>query len=174
MEKKKTSLTPYILLNIVISAMTTLLVLLIWNGFQKAKLPEIQPQEEIQPGILQPTLPLQPSITDIPIPSINEPVVEIDNVFGIGDINFEEVILKRLGEGDINMTGWEIQDQNNNQYLFPNLIMKKDSHISIYTKTGSNSVNDLYWGLDFPVWKIGEKVTVLDSEGLVRAEFWIE
>jgi hypothetical protein len=45
--------------------------------------------------------------------------------------------------------------------------------VNVFTKEGSNTVSELYWGLDQPVWKSGEIATLRDPAGEVRATYLI-
>ena len=40
--------------------------------------------------------------------------------------------------------------------------------MNVWTAAGSNSVVDLYWGHQGPVWESGETATLKDADGKVR------
>jgi LysM repeat protein len=108
-----------------------------------------------------------------PVP---EGVIVIKNVVGAGDINTERVLLKFTGEGELSMVGWRLEDQDGNRFEFPQspaLTLFTDGAVYIFTKPGTNSVIELFWGSDQPVWQSGEVVTLLDNEGKVRANYTI-
>lgn len=108
-----------------------------------------------------------------PVP---EGVIVIRNVVGAGEINTERILLKFTGEGELSMVGWRLEDQDGNRFEFPQspaLTLFKDGAVYIFTKPGTNSVIELFWGRDQPVWQSGEVVTLLDNEGKVRANYTI-
>lgn len=102
--------------------------------------------------------------------------IVIDRVAGVGDLESERVLLKHQGEGEIVLVGWQIDDEDGNVFIFPQfpqLTLFKEGAVNIYTKPGANTVIDLFWGLNAPVWEPGETVTVRDASGEVRAEYTI-
>lgn len=99
--------------------------------------------------------------------------VVINSVIGVGDITQERVFISRTGIGELNMAGWQLRDENGNVFSFPQLQLFEGGAINVWTTNGSASVVDLYWGLQNPVWQPGEKVTLIDAKGAVRATFQI-
>ncbi len=91
----------------------------------------------------------------------------------MGNANDEYVVIKRSGEGELSLEGWQLEDSNRNIYTFPKLTLYKDGVVQVHTKAGVNSVIDLYWGSDQSIWQIGEVATLLDDQGHVRATFRI-
>jgi hypothetical protein len=66
-----------------------------------------------------------PRIVPTP-PPLDQLVIEINNVFGVGDLQTEAVRLQRLGEGELWLTGWQLKDGDGNIYIFPELLLNKD------------------------------------------------
>jgi LysM repeat protein len=98
--------------------------------------------------------------------------VEIVNVIGAGDLNNERVVLKQSGNGTLLLAGWQLQDGNGDQYTFPVLELTQDGfQVNVYTKSGTDTADSLYWGLSQPVWSSGGTVTLLDPGGTVKATF---
>lgn len=169
---------PYLLLNIVVSALTTLAVLWGWERTRQASPPTNDPPEnEISSAPkLTTTSPQQPPLsvavaepTLIPLDQI---VIEIENVFGVGDINNEVVRLKRLGDGELSLAGWLLRNQRGNSYTFPNLNFITGA-IEVYTRVGVDTVIELHWGREQAAWRAGEMVQLFDSEGNLRASYQI-
>jgi hypothetical protein len=156
---------PFLLVNIIISAATTLLVLSIWNKSNAANSIEIQP-----PAIVEQS-PVEQS-PQVVLPPTDTPVIQIANVFAAGDLQNELLVIERIGEGALNLIDWKIVDQNNNTFVFPEIELVK-GQISVYSRSGTNTVNTLFWGSEEPIWEAGETVKVLDSAGNERAVFEI-
>ncbi len=97
--------------------------------------------------------------------------VKIDNVVGAGDLASERVQLKRVGTGDLSLAGWQILDEDGDVFTFPQLNLFESGAVNIYTKAGQDTVVDLYWGLNDPVWHSGETVILLNNQGNVRATY---
>jgi len=169
---KRRTLWPYILLNILISAATTLLVLWLWD---RAHTPIPTPQTTPIPATITSQI-SQPSATAVQtpaLPPLNQPVIQVKNVFGQGDLQTEVVVLKRLGEGELWLTGWKLQNEKGETFVFPDLQMHKDAEIQIYSRTGVNSALALYWNRTAPAWNTGDLVTLLDYQGNIRASYRI-
>jgi LysM repeat protein len=110
-------------------------------------------------------IPVQPT----PSPQAD---VEIVNVIGSGDLNNERVVLQQSGAGTLLLAGWQLQDGNGNQFTFPALELTQDGfQVNVYTKSGTDTADSLYWGLSQPIWSSGGTVTLLDPDGTVKATF---
>lgn len=99
----------------------------------------------------------------------NNGLIEIASVIGAGDIGTERVYLRGLGEETLSLTGWRLIDEDNNQYIFPQLTLFSNGAVNIYTGSGVDTVVALYWHLNAPVWRSGEHVVLLDNNGEIQA-----
>jgi LysM repeat protein len=102
------------------------------------------------------------------IPENPKGVVEIDSVIGPGDLETEKVLLKHIGSGEFSLAGWQLAKHNGESYTFPQapeLVLYKNGAVYLNTKSGADSVVDLYWGRQEPVWKSGDVVVLLDPDG---------
>ena len=162
----------YILLNVFISACVTGTILYWYDRNLKATssaaafAPQAGPEAvaanpAASPSPSQPA-PLSPN-RDIPI--------EIVSVVGSGNLGAEVVILHYLGEGQLDLTNWQLKDEDGNIFLFPAIALVKDGAVQVHTATGINTVVDLYWGMPAPVWKSGETASLYDSSGNLRAVY---
>lgn len=106
------------------------------------------------------------------IPVHQESKVSINSAFGVGDLNTERVLLKHQGEGEVLLTGWQIADEDGNTFTFPQLALSNGA-VNVWTGSGTNTVVDLYWGLDQPVWRSGETVFLRDAQGEERATYTV-
>jgi hypothetical protein len=169
--KKTRRLVAFILINILVSAATTLAVLWSW--------------ERAHPSVTLPTsegaimLTLQPALESaqmiqITLPALDEATIEITSVVGTGDLEQEVVMLQRAGEGELMLDGWVLADEDGHNYTFERLSLYKGGAVQIYTRAGpSNSPIECFWGQDEPVWRTGETVSVLDPFGNLRASYVI-
>ncbi len=187
----------YIVLNIIVSACTTLAILWLWNPSRApltALFPAPQPTANVtRPAQTAPTAPAtQPPLAlaaaaSVPAPSATvsqapatthasaaaTKQIVIDNVFGVGNLKDEYVLLKRTGDGELVMTNWRLDDGNGNTYTFPDLTLYQNGAVQIHTAAGVDSVVDLYWGRSQSVWQVGKIVTLYDDKGGVRASYRI-
>lgn len=100
--------------------------------------------------------------------------VIIDSVIGAGDLDTEHVLLKQRGEGELALVGWRLEDDQGNVFIFPQfpqLTLFPGGAVNIYTRSGVNSVVELYWGLSQPVWGSGSTVILRDAQNNVRASY---
>ena len=105
-------------------------------------------------------------------PNIDIPV-EIVSIVGAGTLNAEWVIVRNAGSEPINLSSWQLQDENRNLFTFPNLTLNTGGAVQLHTISGTNTVIDLYWGLGDPVWSSGEEAQLLDPSGNVRAVYTV-
>lgn len=173
----------YLVLNILVSACTTLAVLWIWDRPHTpvpASLGSLFAQPT-NPAPVQPAAsPTQEPTEAVPAPAqpaatAGEPVrlVLIDNVFGIGNLKDEYVLIKRTGDGELSLTNWRLEDGSGSSFTFPALTLYPNGAVQLHTAAGANSVVDLYWGRDAAVWQIGKTVTLYDEQGSLRATYRI-
>jgi LysM repeat protein len=100
--------------------------------------------------------------------------VAIDSIIGAGDLDSERVLIKHHGGGQLSLVGWRLEDDRGNAFIFPRspeLILYPGGAVNIYTKVGVNTVVDLFWGLDAPVWASGSTVILRDAEGNIHAKY---
>ena len=51
--------------------------------------------------------------------------------------------------------------------------MFRGGAVTVYSKIGTSTVVELYWGQEEPVWQVGENAYLLDSEGTIRAMYTV-
>ncbi len=155
-------LLPYIILNIIVSAVTTFAVLTWWNNGRP-----------IPPGLGLPTVPTQAVVASAQVKSTPLPadakVVEIAEVVGAGNLDVESVVIKRVGVGEVHMNGWRLEDSLGHRFTFPDIILFTDGAVHVTTRAGTNTVNELYWGLTQAVWSSGKTISLFDDQGILRA-----
>lgn len=124
-----------------------------------------------------PTLP--PLNDDTPLPTVtpvlagSTPLVEITTLIGAGDIDNEQVLIKNIGQTEVSLEDWRLLDSDGNIYIFPNLLLHPDGAVTIHTITGQNTPVELFWGMESPIWEVGETATLVDQQNNVRATYQI-
>lgn len=99
--------------------------------------------------------------------------VMIDSVIGAGDLDQERVVLKLRGKGELSLAGWQLRSDNGDAYTFPQITLYRNSELYIYTKKGTNTVQNLYWGLDHAVWAPGSHVVLYNDAGIQQTSYLI-
>lgn len=110
------------------------------------------------------------------IPKHPKGSVMISSVIGVGDLETEHVLLEHRGEGDLSLVGWSLKDSEGNEFVFPQspqLTLYGGGAVNIFSKDGANTVVDLYWGLDRPVWHSGATLILQDNQGNVWSTYVI-
>ncbi|MFN2304831.1 MAG: lamin tail domain-containing protein, partial [Anaerolineales bacterium] len=123
--KNKSRLIAYIFLNIIISAATTFGVLWLWDQIHprpetidvvltesaNSESSTSRPaQEDTQENML-----VEPSLTFIDEDSIQ---VIIRTIVGAGNLDVEYVEIFNQSEGPVDLSGWQLKDENDNTFLF--------------------------------------------------------
>jgi LysM repeat protein len=98
--------------------------------------------------------------------------IVIHGIEGIGNLESERVRILNEG-GEINLAGWMMDDGEGNIYVFPSLRFRTVGMIVVHTKEGEDTVIDLYWGLDEPIWAPGKVITLRDDSGEAQSTFQI-
>jgi len=156
MERRR--LVYYLLLNVFISACVTSAILFWYDrNYRAVTQPAVQ---QSSGGNTVPTADLQ---TDIP--------VKISSVVGAGTVNAEIAVVKFEGEGQLNLAGWQLKDEDGNNFTFPQLTLYPNGAVQVHTVSGTDTVIDLYWGLRDSVWQAGENAKLFDSQGNLRAVY---
>jgi hypothetical protein len=145
----------YLVINVVVSALTTLMVLVVWSNLTLANLPEFGSQ---------------PTATAAAVAQVDSEV-SINAIIGAGDLTNERVVIQHLGDGDISLAGWRLRDSNGNEYRFPALILHPGAQVNIYTASGDDGASALYWDRSVAVWSSGEQATLLDASGEILANY---
>jgi hypothetical protein len=113
-----------------------------------------------------------PTITPTPTltlaPTAVNAQIQITRIEKIGDVTAEGIEIRNTGN-TVNVTGWTLSDADNNVYTFGEQLLFSNSTVIIYTRPGQNTPLVLFWGLDKPVWSVGDVVTLRDNEGDVQA-----
>ena len=153
------NLAYYLLLNVFISACVTGGILFWYDrNYRAVSQPAVQ--QASLGGDAVPTANLE---TDIP--------VKISSVVGAGTVNAEIAVGKFEGEGQLNLAGWQLKDEDGNTFTFPQLTLYPNGAVQVHTVSGTDTVIDLYWGLRDPVWGSGEDAKLFDSQGNLRAVY---
>lgn len=146
----------YILLNIFISACVTGTILFWYDRNERAtsSAPAFAPQTQLEAGAANPEA----------IANSNSNV-QIVSVVGADNLGAEVVILRYLGEGQVELSNWQLKDENGNLFLFPAVSLVNGGAVQIHTAAGTNTVVDLYWNMTAPVWSSGETASLYDASG---------
>jgi hypothetical protein len=162
---------PFLILNIIISAATTLTVLLLWDRTLRPVQPlpvSVAGSGGIPPALSSPQPQPEGEAT---LPPLEEPVILIETVIGAGDLQNEAVLLKRVGEGELLLTGWKLTNGRGAEYTFPYLLLNKNGAVRLYSRAGNNTVMELYWGANQAVFRSGDVVSLYDWQGNLRAAY---
>jgi len=165
----------YLALNVLVSACVTLSILWLWNRSHPAMPVSFPPAASPSGSSGQPAslTPVQPTAAPAssPVPDASGSIIQIENVFGAGDLANEVVLVRRTGSGELPLTGWQITGEEGPVFTFPSLVLYTGGAVQVHSAAGVNTVVDLYWGLDAPIWQPGETVTLVDPAGKVHATY---
>ncbi|MGH2581888.1 MAG: lamin tail domain-containing protein [Anaerolineales bacterium] len=144
----------YLLINVIVSALTTLLVLIIWTRFTLQN-----PSTSFDGG------------ANSGNPGASQ--LEITGAIGAGDVANERVVISHVGSRDVSLSGWRLRDEDGNEYRFPALVLHPDAKVDIYTGPGEDTASRLYWNRQVAVWESGERVLLLDASGRTQADYLV-
>ncbi len=162
---------PFLILNIIISAATTLTILLLWDRTLRPvqPLPVSVGNTGGIPANASSPQPLPGG--EATLPPLDEPVILIETVIGAGDLQNEAVLLRRVGEGELLLTGWKLTNGRGAEYVFPYLLLNRNGAVRLFSRAGNNTVVELYWGSQQAVFRSGDVVSLYDWQGNLRASY---
>jgi competence protein ComEC len=104
---------------------------------------------------------------------LDQKTFEIQTLVGAGDINLERIQLVSAANSAIDLAGWKITDEQNNEFIFPSITIYPGGGLNIYTHSGINTAVEVFWGRESAVWSSGETAKLIDPEGNLRASYSI-
>jgi hypothetical protein len=153
----------YLVINVIVSALTALLVLVVWNRLTAPELPEGLT------GSVTATEPAGPTATQ---GDFNGQLA-ITSVIGAGSLESERARIEHVGDRDLSLEGWRLEDEDGNRYSFPALVLHPGAALSLFSRSGDDSVTELYWDRSEPIWESGEQAILIDPDGDVQAEYTV-
>lgn len=80
----------------------------------------------------------------------------------------EYALIENQGLGDQEMTGWTLSDEKDNTYFFlAGFTLHGGQDIHVWTKSGTSTDTDLYWGRGSGVWGKNDTAYLRDNTGTV-------
>jgi len=80
----------------------------------------------------------------------------------------EYALIENRGIGSQNMSGWTLSDDNFNTYFFPvGFVLDGWASVYVWTKSGTDTATELYWGRSDPAWGIQDTAILRDNGALV-------
>ena len=80
-------------------------------------------------------------------------------------LSVETVTIQYKGNGELDLTGWQLKDSNGNDFIFPPFKLFTNGAVQVHTAAGTNTAVDLYWGNNKAAWQSGENVLLTNPQG---------
>lgn len=97
----------------------------------------------------------------------------IGGVFGSGDLQTEYVLIKNQGKATANLLNWSLQGKRGQNYSFPDLRLAQNGTVKLFSKTGTDTVLELFMKSDVSLWQRGDILTLKDANGKVQTNFQV-
>lgn len=82
------------------------------------------------------------------------------------NLNDEYIVFRNTGSEPVTLTGWAIMDEYRHRYLFPEFTLSAGKTVTLFTGTGKNTADRLYWGSERPIWNNrGDTIFLYNDEG---------
>ncbi len=166
----------YIIINIIISALTTLTVLWLWERAHptpKAAQPVTSTPAVSDEMFSSESMTTHPSSENTLDSNTEDTHVIIRTVVGAGNLEAEYVEITNQSAGAVDLTGWQLVDEEGQKFTFPALLLNNEGKIEVHSKAGDHTVIELYWRADQPIWQSGEIVKLINAEGEIMATYSI-
>lgn len=84
------------------------------------------------------------------------------------NLNGEYVVFKNINSIDLNLEGWTVKDMSTNIYLFKRIFLKTGLKVFLFSGTGKDNDEQLYWNNSKPIWNNDHDTLYLrDKKGLL-------
>lgn len=173
---KRTQALLFIIVNIIVSVAATLTVLWLWERAHPR--PEVSVSDSSDAAnntpVNQPALIESGSENETSIPLLNEDLsINIRTIVGAGDLNVEYVEIVNQGQNPADLTDWQLVNESRRDFTFPALILNSGGAIKVLSKAGTNTVIELYWQSDSPIWQPGGTARLLNAAGELVTSYTI-
>ncbi|MFH1445187.1 MAG: lamin tail domain-containing protein [Nanoarchaeota archaeon] len=82
------------------------------------------------------------------------------------NLNAEYVEFRNKCTYPVEMTGWKLSDATEKTYIFPDFTIANKTTFTVYTGTGINTGEKLYWNQDHAVWNNdGDQLRMWNADG---------
>ncbi len=169
MNKQTKRALGFLLLNVVVSAVTTFVVV---SVMARGNLLPTGEATSV-PAAAQPDAGGGDSGGDAAAVVVPLGQLEINTVIGAGDIDSERVLIRHVGQEELSLAGWKLRDADGNTFTFPALTMFSGGAVTVFSNAGPTSVVELHWGLEGAVWQEGELATLEDPDGNIQASYTV-
>jgi len=167
--KKRAPILPYLLLNVLVTTGTIVLVLFLWQ-----KLGGSLPALNLPKIAAEPTqITKQPTKAAPAQQPAGDAELSIEAVVGVGNRDLEYILVRNQGETTVDLAGWEISGSSGERYTFPALKLNKNGAIRLYTRSGTDSVIELFWNSAEALWKTGEEIVLSEPGGSAQSTYQI-
>ena len=168
--KKWMKLLLYIIVNILISALTVFGVLWVWEKNHSVPC-EVVPLS----GVTTQEVGIPQKWDEEPTtqPDYSMVNVIIDGVFGAGQYDLERILIKNRSEERVNLHNWKIENTIFGDFIFPSLVLNEDGAVNVLTQPGNNTVIELFWGNSQSLWQPGDAVNLIDPNGQIHFTYRI-
>lgn len=165
----------YLLLNIIVTGITMLGVLYLWENTSIKEL-MYTTVEQAAAGETPQVLP------EAGAPGDGQERIVIEEVGGVGNLATEYILLKHSAEDTeetVSLQNWVLRDEDGHEFAIlaqsgiGSLELHAKGAVYVYTKSGQSNPIELYLGLQEPLWKPGETVTLLSPGGEIHDTYQI-
>lgn len=167
----------YLLLNVLVSGLTMLAILYLWDNTQI---------KDLMYSSLEGTTKENPAQISTSVegqtPGEGTQQIEIKEIGGVGNLSTEYILLKRSEDDTretISLQNWVLRDEGGHEFsiLSQSGISSLELHpkgaVYVYTKSGESNPIELYLGLSDPLWNPSETVTLINPDGQVHDTYLI-
>lgn len=100
-------------------------------------------------------------------------IIAIEHTAPGADVGREYTEVLHAGTSPLQLQGWTLSDAANQVYRFPTFTLLPGNRVRVWSGSGVDGPDDLFWGRKQAVWNSegGDTATLRDAEGAVRHQF---
>lgn len=155
----------FIAINVIVSAVTILAINWLWD--------RSHPQQTVAIPTPGACITAGPSSLATPQPTLAPEAIHlvIDNIYGVGKLENEVLVIINQSAGVVNLNGWKLDDGSGQVYVFPDLTLHPGGEVQLFSGVGADTVTKLFWKMDKAIWKSGKSASLRSPEGVVYASY---
>jgi hypothetical protein len=77
------------------------------------------------------------------------------------DVNEEYALIENRSGAAVQMNNWTLRDEDDQKYTFPELLLEPGGQVRVWTRSGSDTAGNLFWGREDAVWNYTGDTAIL-------------
>ncbi|MEM7125392.1 MAG: LysM peptidoglycan-binding domain-containing protein [Chloroflexota bacterium] len=99
--------------------------------------------------------------------------VKISGIDGVGDLENESLLLVNESDLPLNLQGWTVSYEGGPIYTFGNFPIFPGGSVRLYTKVGTDTTINVFWGRDTAIWQSQIESRLVNIQGQLVHQYQV-